>query len=457
MVEPRPNIIDRLTDKQHSALKQFGEHWSSSAWFTSKVDKPQAESAVSRLYRQLGLDEPQIFWCQSPFQLAVMPQLLRLVLWTKLSANDRWNMVSQLKARSRTSSAPLPMIQLWLNLNAQLDRNPVSQIAADPGVIINDRITSYLFKMMPDVLSQLSDAMNAEIQSHLDVSLRGGLRLAFEDFRRNMERARFSRTLSQSFSAGLNNELKTSVSQLIKEEDAGATSGFSLASINLTAQLDTWLTKFQRSWWGPWEIYWLAMYEFARKELDAHIFDSQANEFLDLWLAIARGGTAYLFFEHHCFISEHPLEYNLDANHALHSEHGPAIAFADHQNVYALRGVTVPADVIEDPSSLTPKRIERESNLEVKRVMIERYGPGKFILDGGAAKIHEDKFGVLYRKDLGNDEPLVMVKVANSTPEPDGSIRNYFIRVPPTTRTAREGVAWTFGFASNDYKPEKET
>ena len=32
----------------------------------------------------------------------------------------------------------------------------------------------------------------------------------------------------------------------------------------------------------------------------------------------------------------------------------------------------------------------------------------------------------------------------NSTPEPDGTRRTYFLRVPPQMRTAREAVAWTF-------------
>ena len=40
-----------------------------------------------------------------------------------------------------------------------------------------------------------------------------------------------------------------------------------------------------------------------------------------------------------------------------------------------------------------------------------------------------------------------MVEVQNSTPEPDGSYRTYFLRVPNHTFTARDGVAWTFGLS----------
>lgn len=50
-----------------------------------------------------------------------------------------------------------------------------------------------------------------------------------------------------------------------------------------------------------------------------------------------------------------------------------------------------------------------------------------------------------------------MVEVVNSTPEPDGTSRTYWLRVPPATRTAREGVAWTFGVSEADYEPLVQT
>lgn len=50
-----------------------------------------------------------------------------------------------------------------------------------------------------------------------------------------------------------------------------------------------------------------------------------------------------------------------------------------------------------------------------------------------------------------------MVKVVNSTPEPDGSYKDYFLRVPPTITTAHEAVAWTFGKTAETYAPAIET
>jgi hypothetical protein len=47
--------------------------------------------------------------------------------------------------------------------------------------------------------------------------------------------------------------------------------------------------------------------------------------------------------------------------------------------------------------------------------------------------------------------------VVNGSPEPDGTFRTYFLRVPPTVRTAREGVAWTFELTEHDYLPLEQT
>jgi hypothetical protein len=119
--------------------------------------------------------------------------------------------------------------------------------------------------------------------------------------------------------------------------------------------------------------------------------------------------------------------------------------------------VRVTQQVIEQPSTITVKQIDGETNAEVRRVLIERYGQVKFLQDGGAEVVHQDDWGTLYRRDMQDDEPLVMVKVVNSTREPDGSYRDYFLRVPPTVRTAREAVAWTFGQEAEQYAPRVET
>ncbi|MBA3992114.1 MAG: hypothetical protein C0469_01210, partial [Cyanobacteria bacterium DS2.3.42] len=82
---------------------------------------------------------------------------------------------------------------------------------------------------------------------------------------------------------------------------------------------------------------------------------------------------------------------------------------------------------------------------------------GRYLVESQADILNEDEYGTLYRKRIAGDEPLVMVRVKNSTAEPDGSFREYFLRVPPFMRTAKEAVAWTFDFREDQYQPEEET
>lgn len=140
--------------------------------------------------------------------------------------------------------------------------------------------------------------------------------------------------------------------------------------------------------------------------------------------------------------------FSLDDQGRLNNINGPAVSFGkDSQcNVYAVRGVRVTKKIID--RDYTYKDIDTESNAEVRRVMIELYGQDKYIIDSKATVVHSDDFGTLYRKELEGDEPLMMVKVVNSTPEPDGSYKDYWIRVDPNAygglKTARAAVASTF-------------
>ncbi|GAA2413966.1 hypothetical protein GCM10010191_24790 [Actinomadura vinacea] len=162
-------------------------------------------------------------------------------------------------------------------------------------------------------------------------------------------------------------------------------------------------------------------------------------------------------YERIAIISARPVELHRDEQGRLHRGDGPALAYGDGFALHAWRGMPLPAGFIESLTDLTPERIRAETNAEQRRVMLEIYGYDRYLAETGAKPVQQGKSGVLWRIDLPDDEPIVMVEVVNSTPEPDGSYRTYFLRVPPGTRSAREGVAWTFGLSARDYRPERET
>jgi hypothetical protein len=117
----------------------------------------------------------------------------------------------------------------------------------------------------------------------------------------------------------------------------------------------------------------------------------------------------------------------------------------------------VPQQVIEAPETLTVAQIRDERNAEIRRVMMERFGHARYIRESGARQINRDDWGTLWRTGVPDDEPLVMVALVNSTPEPDGSFHEYMIRVPPDVQTAHQAVAWTFGLEAHEYVPLAQT
>ncbi|MFI2762068.1 DUF6745 domain-containing protein [Streptomyces echinatus] len=156
-------------------------------------------------------------------------------------------------------------------------------------------------------------------------------------------------------------------------------------------------------------------------------------------------------------VCERPSALHRDEAGRLDRGDGPALAFPDGFALYAWRGMPVQASFVEELRTLTPERIRSEENAELRRVMLEFYGYDRYLADSGARPVHRDETGTLWRIDLDGDEPAVMVEVINSTPEPDGSHRTYWLRVPPATRTARAGIAWTFGLDASGYAPLRET
>lgn len=196
----------------------------------------------------------------------------------------------------------------------------------------------------------------------------------------------------------------------------------------------------------------LALLAMMREELrcEGTVADTAGLE------AIAAAAGWLLAYRHHCFLSERPVELRLDEQGRLHQARGPAIVYADGFSLHALHGVIVAADRVH-PERITVDAIDKEANAEVRRSMLELYGHERYLRDGGMTLVSRDACGELYRRAYRDDEPLVLVRVVNSTPEPDGSHRRYVLRVPPSMRTAREAVAWTFGFEPRDYRPVHET
>ncbi|NYE44046.1 hypothetical protein HEB29_005057 [Streptomyces fulvorobeus] len=185
-------------------------------------------------------------------------------------------------------------------------------------------------------------------------------------------------------------------------------------------------------------------------------FDGRGDRLTGL-AAVARNAGWWWPYERVAVISERPAVLHRDEAGRLDHGEGPALSYPDGFALHAWRGMPVPAEFLAELATLTPDRIRGEENAELRRVMLEYYGYDRYLAESGAQPVHHDETGTLWRIAMDGDEDVVMVEVVNSTPEPDGTCRTYWLRVPPGTRTAKEGVAWTFGLDGQAYAPVRQT
>ncbi len=218
----------------------------------------------------------------------------------------------------------------------------------------------------------------------------------------------------------------------------------------------SWCIQAGGWWYWSWELSWIATTFFGAVQLKKPHVQQWALPLLEAYL---NGAWILYWTDDTLFWVAKPTLHKDPApgTRRLHHETSAALE-SDVENLFFWHGVLVPEYIVVRPDSITVEQIETETNAEVRRVMIERMGQWRYLQESGATLVHTDSRGALYRKEIPNDEPLVMVKVKNATQEPDGSYKDYFLRVPPTITMAAQAVAWTFGFSKvEEYAPSIET
>lgn len=170
-----------------------------------------------------------------------------------------------------------------------------------------------------------------------------------------------------------------------------------------------------------------------------------------------------------------PVFARFDNEGRLHCEDGPAMLFSDGMKIYFIHGIEVGSAVIESPHEIPIAMIRDCKNVEQRRILIERYGKDRYVTALGLKPVHKDDWGELYKAPVPNDEDLTMVKVVNNTPEPCtcgahpkgmravGSkcpqcgtpcvFKDYWLSVPPSMKTAKEAVAWTWAKPADEFHP----
>ncbi|HEY9774151.1 MAG TPA: hypothetical protein V6C81_10130 [Planktothrix sp.] len=405
---------------------------------TSQADLVALFENINRVYAEMGLKEPNIILCGAPLQQTIFPALVSLMVdggqrASSVLAFKRWTGDTELITQGWNA--------LWSEACDQIDWSQCNNSDSSLGALINEKLEDWLNKTAREGLFESIESQFGEV-NHYELQPLVSARIIV--LKERLQRALFpSPDEMGAHWRGLMNRVPQEWNGLFK------------ASVQSRHPAFFRLQPTDNNWVGAWYWPWLATSDFLRQQRCS--FNGTLNSSIDLWLSFAFNCTACLFFENFCFVYEKPLSLLFDDRGRLHAEDRPAVTFADKTGLFFWHGAEVEEEIVTKPDTITIKRIHRESNAEIRRILIERFGFEQFIRLSGAKLIQEDECGALYEKQLEGDEPIVVVKVLNSTPEPDGSDKHYWLRVPPEVRTAREAVAWTFGMEAQNYAPRVET
>lgn len=481
--------IERLTPAQEQELVAWRQRWFEIGSSCERADRVQAETAIIAMYAEIGEPAPKFLWVDSPATGCLAIHLLKHIDSFMAPIGDRvWTLLSSSLAASLTASLDDSLEaslkeSLWTWMSDSIDQSlrealrvSLSESLRVLWGSLRGSLGASLKDALPDLLrdsiraalrTALWDSLNDSLRSSLNDSFNDSLKLSFKELLSNSLSNSMKESLRASLDVLLCNSLWGSLEDSFWDSLSDSLMDSLLASLrdSLSDSLETSLRELLLScWYGQHEVYWIACYLFARDVLGVQ-YDPKHSRQLDLWAAVSQSCCWWWPFRGLCVVSERPtlVSWELDRSPPrIHSLTGPVVTFADGWKVYAVRGMRVPERFIEHPETIRSFEIQTEQNVELRRLMIERFGAARYLREIGAVVVDEDIDGVgkprrLLRAEFTDDESLTMIELTNSSPGPDGTYRLYHLRVPPTMRTCHEAVAWTFDMEPDAYRPVEES
>ena len=413
-ISPKVKRINSLTAAQRDRFPEWVAKWIAIGLSTAPADRPRAEAAIRAYYRAAKLPEPKrIAWTSSPLAGAFAFPAAALIL----EAERRHNGES-VDASVRASVGDLVRALVTDSVRASVADSVAESVSDSVGRLVGASVGS----SDPKVL------------------------------------AAYRAVLSQTYYRYMGGQF--------------------------------WVGY---GWYGYWTS--PSMLSYFRDVCGLDFGDK--TEIVDAIIALGESCCWWWPHKEFAMASDRPAAIHRDERGRLHNESGHAIAFRDGTGVYSWHGVRVPAEIIIHPENITPKHIDDERNAEVRRVMLERFTLARYVTEGGAEVLHEDEHTArvpewdetgknpklvavrefktprrLLRKQLPEGD-LLMIQLTNSSPEPDGTHKQYLLCCHPQLRpmprrkggpfgepqklTCHNAVASLVGMRGEDYSPDLES
>lgn len=163
------------------------------------------------------------------------------------------------------------------------------------------------------------------------------------------------------------------------------------------------------SGYGQHDANWIGFYDFFRR---ACLLESQTEALMGL-TEITESAGWYLPHEHICWIAERHRRVCRNRRGQLHSHDGMAVEYPDGWGLWAWNGVRVNEQIILKPDTLQPEQIAKETNAQVRQVMVERIGIERVCQLFRAETVDQRGDYALLLLDLGDGRKRPYLKMLN--------------------------------------------
>ena len=92
-------------------------------------------------------------------------------------------------------------------------------------------------------------------------------------------------------------------------------------------------------------------------------------------------------FDDVCVLSDRHALIARDDRGRLHASDGPAVMYPDGWSIYSWHGIVVDPSVVLHSDLITVAQIQDEPDLDVRRVLLERYGADRYLADSGTSAL----------------------------------------------------------------------
>lgn len=401
-------------------LADLNNKWQAIALQTEPVKSQIVQKNLKNIYKELGYKEPQFVFYQSPYMIwdHILNLCFHNITQDKINAIETF---CQKKIRKANQGFLQELVcQIVTFFKKELD----SQL----GIALKGKIDTFFLEELQNNRSkqtqiQLNNSqfelglnqVIVQLETHLNNQL---LISTLEKIRGKVETNLINKAFKQIKASLLENKSSQLLSSLGSLLGKSLFSRFSIAPELWTLQA----IKIE--------------YNEARSE---PIISSKKWQLLQEFLT---NSGWILPYENICFISDRPVEFNLNNQYNLHAEGKFAIKFADNNGFYAYEGVIIPHKYGElKAENWQSKWLLEERNAELRRVLIQGLGYDRIANELEAEEIDSWREYTILRFskiiDHIDEQPICLLKMTCPS-------TNFIhaLRIPPEFNSAKEAIKW---------------